>query len=264
MQRRKRNNFERLSRFALLISAALFVAGTSGCGSALRYKLPGGKTLVYGMSSVVSWDEDGKEVRAKATKKNMEITADVLDCIAGKCLINLKARLSDGASDPVKGSSLGELEIRIDRSGRIIQGSGMGLPLETRLLFPVLPNTRLKNNQKWSEPFDRKMTQAKKKIRLEHEFLGKTMRGGRQCYHIRGTASFVYSRVLGIKEKNLIGTATTNYKYSEDFYLSLDGYPLDMIVKEESRRVFVDNYTGETVITIEDALNTELALLRIE
>jgi hypothetical protein len=247
----------------LIFGAALaFAVFCCGCGKSMRYDLPSGKTLVYGMNSISGAEENGQEVASKATKKQIYINVNVLDHVGGYYGIQMTAQPRGVRQNPVFGNSFGSLSMRMDDKGTMSNITGMGIPVELRLIMPILPENRLRNKQKWKEAFKRKILNEKSPLKIERQFMGKALIAGRQCYHIRGTLDYKFKDTL--RGANLSADATLGYHYVEDFYLSLEGYPLKMTTKEQRRRTFVNSYNKEVLFDNKDFLNIDVIFLRLE
>ena len=250
-------------KFVLVSAAAVILAVfCCGCGASLHYDMPSGKTLVYDASSMIGVAENGKEVESKASKKEMEVRVRIIDCVGGECMLHISAVPPRGTQDPIFGKLYGVLEMHLDNKGGEKDIAGLGIPLEVRLLLPVLPDFRVRNHRTWTEPFKRELLQKNTALIFTHEYLGKTLVAGRPCFHITGAAPFKFSQKIHNQAQDF--TANIDYQYSEDFYLSTDGYPLKMSVVESRRRVISDNYNNEILFDKKDYLNTEITFLRIE
>ncbi len=265
----KNANKNRLrSRTSIAAVAAMFLLSCfcAGCGASLKYKLPPGKTLVYRIYTVAGRDVKDKKPRLKSTGQELEIKAKVLDKIAGKYTIYLTAGMPAGKKNPAAvGEILGSLNIKMDESGRVSESTGMGIPVELRLLFPQLPPGKAGKRDKWTEDFRRDVVPGSRtKLKMTYGYKGRAIVGGRQCVCIHGAAKFKRSNQKVNLQEGLDVKMTIDYKYDQDFCISREGYPLKMGVAESRRIVMRNNLTRETVVDSKDIFFTDLIFTRLE
>lgn len=239
----------------------------SGCGSAVHYRLPTGKTLIYEVSSVIESEEKDKGentrlVPTEGTRKTIDLRVKPTNIISGNYSVIVSAQPTGKDRHYAVGRDLGSLNVVLARNGKIVRAYGLGLPVDIRLIFRELPGKKMKRGAGWSEPIKSDVLGEGIGLKLISRYEGWASVNGRSCHHIHSAAKYNYGEKYRYEQMDV--KLKINYSREEDFYILPAGYPIRTEVMETKKLVLEHLYTGEKLFEKDENLKTELNLVGME
>lgn len=248
----------------LLVSLALALLA-SGCGrrSWPGYTYPRGKTLVYSVSTQTGYVDDKNADRLSDGIDVIEVRVKVSDMFKKDRKVTLSAMPPNNRDDIFRGRDLGSVDIEVGKSGvnRILVGSQ--IPTEIKYFIPELP-LKLRKGDKWTDTMPFKFYSVKKKLKLEHEFLGRKKFQGQKCLLLRGKSKTKVSLDVKDEAQEVNANIFLDYKYEEDYcFDKKGGYP-KLVVMKERRLSKIKDLDNNTIVGGKiDLKTTTIALEKI-